>query len=96
MTITTSYNNEGAIVHVTGRLDSSTSKKLADELAPILAEAQHDITLDFSDLQFISSAGLRIIFSAHKKCKTAGKTLEIVGANASIKEVFDITGYSGI
>jgi len=96
MTISTSYENEGAIVSVTGRLDSSTSKKLGDELALILTTAQHDITLDFSALQFISSAGLRIIFSAHKKCRSAGKTLEIVGANASIKEVFDITGYSGI
>ncbi|MCL2216015.1 MAG: STAS domain-containing protein [Defluviitaleaceae bacterium] len=96
MTINTTMEEGRAIVAVTGRLETRTSDLLAKELTPIWDEGNCDITLDFEGLQFISSAGLRVLFIAHKKLKPHNKTLTVINANESIKEIFAITGYTSL
>lgn len=73
-----------------GRLDTNTSKLLEEALAPEI-EKYSAITLDFEALQYLSSAGLRVLLSIQKKMK--GKQLKLVNVNKNIMEVFEITGF---
>jgi anti-sigma B factor antagonist len=96
MTFKKTISGNHATFAVEGRLDTKTSTELSDALLPFAEEGTHDITLDFTDLRFISSAGLRVLFSAHKKCKAKNRFFAVTGANDSIREIFEITGYTGI
>ena len=77
-----------------GRLDTMTAPELEAELNASLGSAE-TLTFDFSKLEYISSAGLRVLLSAHKA--TAGKAeMKIVHVNDIIMEIFETTGFSDI
>ena len=77
-----------------GRLDTTTAPALDDELFAVI-DGIEELTFDMSKLEYISSAGLRSLLSAHKK--TSGKGgMKIINASAEVKEIFDITGFSQI
>ena len=82
---------EAAII---GRLDTTTAPKLEQELKESL-DGVTELTLDFAELEYVSSAGLRVLLSAQKKMNAQGKMV-IVNVNEDIKEVFEITGFSDI
>lgn len=73
-----------------GRLDTNTSKELEQALAPEI-EKYDAIVLDFSELQYLSSAGLRVLLSVQKKMK--GKEFRLTNVNSNVMEVFEITGF---
>jgi len=81
---------------LSGRLDTGTSPQLQEKLEELLAEGTGDIILDLSDLEYISSAGLRVLLMGEKKCRLKDRKQVVKGANASILEIFDITGFSGV
>ena len=85
----------GTTLFFDGRLDTQTSPKLEADLAPILKESKN-VMFDFAKLDYLSSAGLRVILSTHKKLKAAGGTLTVTNVNDVIKNVFDLTGFSDI
>ena len=74
-----------------GRIDTITSPELE---AAIAYDGVDELVFDLSQVDYISSAGLRVLLSAQKKM--AGKSMVIVGAKPAVKEVFDITGFSDI
>jgi anti-sigma B factor antagonist len=81
-------------LRISGRLDTTT----APELEAVLKEELTDIKeldLDFGSLDYVSSAGLRILLQTQKTMNTLGK-MEIRNVNDSVMEVFDITGFSDI
>ncbi len=78
------------LVKPDGRLDTNTSKELEEAVLPEL-EKYADITLDFENLQYLSSAGLRVLLSIQKKMK--GRQFKLVNVNKNIMEVFEITGF---
>ena len=90
-------NIEGAkaVFAVKGNLDTVTSPSLQKEIDAI-DPAVKELTFDFSALDYISSAGLRVLLTANKKMLAAGGAMTIAGANESVKEVFDMTGFSDI
>lgn len=96
MEITKTPTGDGLTVFLTGRLDTITSVKLTEEIDEILASGKTNLLLDLSKLEYISSAGLRVLLVAHKKTLALGTKLEITGANETINEIFKITGFSGI
>lgn len=73
-----------------GRLDTNTSKELEQALAPEV-DKYDAIVLDFSELQYLSSAGLRVLLSVQKKMK--GKEFRLTNVNSNVMEVFEITGF---
>lgn len=77
-------------VKVEGRLDTNTSKELEQALAEEI-EKYDTIVLDFSGLQYLSSAGLRVLLSIQKKMK--GKDFRLTNVNSNVMEVFEITGF---
>ena len=79
---------------ISGRLDSVTSPQLENEVKDIPAEIT-DFSMDMKDLEYISSAGLRVLLTISKKMKGQGK-FTICNVNESVKEIFDVTGFSDI
>ena len=94
MTITKSQEGKNVTLALEGRLDTVTSPELEAELKQCM-EGADSLTMDFSKLEYISSAGLRVLLSAHKAMAGKGG-LTIVGANEIVREVFDVTGFADI
>ncbi len=83
------------VLKVCGRLDTSTAPQLEEELEGEM-KGRKEVILDFSDLEYISSAGLRVLLSAHKAMKKQNGRLAVQNANEEVREVFVITGFSEI
>lgn len=95
MQISTRTSNDIHIVAITGSLDSTTAPEAQKSLDAVVAGARK-VALDFSQLDYISSAGLRILLGAAKQLRAKGGTLGMFGLNQSVREVFDISGFSSI
>ena len=94
MTIEKKINGEALTLIVSGRLDTQTAPELEKELDSVLADIK-ELTFDFANLEYVSSAGLRVILKAQKAMNTQG-SMKLTGVNESIMEVFDITGFLDI
>ena len=94
MTIEKKINNESATLIVSGRLDTQTAPELEKELDSVLADIK-ELIFDFANLEYVSSAGLRVILKAQKAMNAQG-SMKLTGVNDSIMEVFDITGFLDI
>ena len=94
MTIEKKINGEAVTRIVSGRLDTQTAPELENELDNILSGLK-ELTFDMTNLEYVSSAGLRVILKAQKVMNTQG-SMKLTGVNDSIMEVFDITGFLDI
>ena len=94
MTIEKKINSEAVTLIVSGRLDTQTAPELENELDAVLSGLK-DLTFDMTGLEYVSSAGLRVILKAQKAMKAQG-AMKLTGVNDSIMEVFDITGFLDI
>ena len=94
LNIEKNIENGKALFSLEGRLDTVTSPELEGELKETL-EGADSLTLDFEKLEYISSAGLRVLLSAQKIMNRRGE-MKIVGVNDTIKDIFDVTGFSEI
>ena len=82
-------------VSVVGRLDTMTSRVLEEKLKND-TEGIKLLTLDFSHLEYISSAGLQVLLRLHRKMGNNRGTMQIRGVTSMIRAVFDITGFTEI
>ena len=87
-------NGSELAVILEGRLDTITAPDLEKELQESL-ENVTELTLDFEGLEYISSAGLRVLLSAQKIMNRQG-AMKVVHVNETIREIFDVTGFSDI
>ena len=94
MTIEKVLNGENATIIVAGRLDTQTAPELEKEVDGIIAKLK-ELVFDMTGLEYVSSAGLRVILKAQKIMNTQG-SMKLIGVNDSIMEVFDITGFLDI
>ena len=94
MTIEKKINGEALTLIVSGRLDTQTAPELEKELDSVLADIK-ELTFDFANLEYVSSAGLRVMLKAQKAMNAQG-SMKLTGVNDSIMEVFDITGFLDI
>ena len=94
MTIEKLLNDEVATLVVVGRLDTQTAPELEKELDSVVSDIK-ELTFDMTGLEYISSAGLRVILKAQKIMNTKG-SMKLTGVKDSIMEVFDITGFLDI
>jgi anti-sigma B factor antagonist len=78
---------------IEGRLDTNTSPELTEAL---VYDSVKEITFDFTGLEYISSAGLRVLMTAQKAMMACGGKMVIAHPNAMVKGVFDMTGMSSI
>ena len=94
MTITKKQNGNALTLAVEGRLDTMTAPELEAELKASL-DAAESLILDFGKLDYISSAGLRVLLSAHKVMSAKGG-MKVTNVNEIVQEVFDVTGFADI
>ena len=94
MEILKEKNANSLVIALAGRLDTTTAPDFEKVVNDSL-EGISELTLDFSKLEYVSSAGLRVILSAQKKMNVQGK-MTIKNVSADIMEVFEITGFSDI
>ena len=87
-------NGEEATLVVKGRLDTQTAPELERELDSI-SSGLKGLTFDMTGLEYVSSAGLRVILKAQKIMNAQG-SMKLIGVSDSIMEVFDITGFLDI
>ena len=92
MNIGTKIEGSKLTVALEGRLDTTTAPQLENELKETLAGVT-ELVLDFADLVYISSAGLRVILFALKVMKKQGNMI-VKNVNETVLEVFEITGFT--
>ena len=94
LNINKTIENETAVFTLGGRLDTVTAPELEQALKESL-DGVKALTMDFTELEYISSAGLRVLLSAQKVMNKQGE-MKITNANESIMEIFEVTGFSDI
>lgn len=94
MTINKTLSATELTVALTGRLDTTTAPHLEAELKTSLTGVD-SLVMDFTGLEYISSAGLRVLLSAQKVMNKQGK-MTVRHANETVKEVFEVTGFIDI
>ena len=94
MTINKTQNGNALTVAIEGRLDTTTAPQLEAELKDSL-DGITELTMELSTLEYISSAGLRVLLSAQKIMNKQGE-MKVAGANETVLEVFEVTGFSDI
>ena len=94
MTIEIKRNEELTIIEVAGRLGTITAPAL-DKAINEDIEGTKDLVLDLANLEYISSAGLRVLLAAQKKMQRIG-SMKVKNVCDSIMEVFEITGFADI
>lgn len=88
--------NQVTVLMVEGRLDSGTSGTLEKNLISAIEAGEKNLVLDFTGMDYISSAGLRVLLMAAKKTNKLGGMLVLSALNPNVREVFDIAGFTNI
>ena len=94
MTIERKTENDVVTLTLAGRLDTATAPELETEV-DACAGGVKDLVLDLKDLEYTSSAGLRVILKAQKMMNKQG-SMKLIHVNEDVMEVFDITGFLDI
>ena len=87
---------QGAFTVVAPRqkLDTGTAPEAQQGLSDLLDRGVRRIVLDFADVAYVSSAGLRVLLATAKRLRAGGGELRVCSLNETVKEVFDISGFS--
>ena len=94
MTIEIKRNGEEIVLEIVGRLDTTTAPSLEKTLNEDMGETKN-LILDFKGLEYISSAGLRVLLSAQKKMQQVG-SMKVINVCDDVMEVFEMTGFADI
>jgi anti-sigma B factor antagonist len=94
MTIEIKRNAEGTIIELAGRLDTTTAPALDKTINEDIADAKN-LVLDVKGLEYISSAGLRVLLGAQKKMQKIG-SMKVINVCEAVMEVFEMTGFADI
>lgn len=94
MELIKTQKDETMTIELVGRLDTTTAPQLEKEIQE-LPTTVTELTLDFGQLEYISSAGLRVLLATQKRMNTQG-SLKLTHVNNDVLEIFDITGFSDI
>ena len=94
MTIEIKRNKEELIMEITGRLDTITAPALDKCIQENLGDTKN-LVLDLKNLEYISSAGLRVLLAAQKKMQQVGK-MKVINVCELVMDVFEMTGFADI
>ena len=94
MTIEIKKNNQETSIEIEGRLDTITAPALDKTIAEDIGDTKN-LVLDVKGMEYISSAGLRVLLSAQKKMQKIG-SMKVTGVCEEVMEVFEMTGFADI
>ena len=86
--------NGTACFAISGRLDTTTAPQLEQEIKAVIGELK-ELTLDFTGLEYVSSAGLRVLLSAQKVMNKQGE-MKVKNVSSDVYEILEITGFTDI
>jgi anti-sigma B factor antagonist len=92
MDIQTQEHKRVVVVSVAGRIDSATAGEFEDTLNEFTQQGKNNIVLDLSDVDFISSAGLRVLVTARKAVKSSGGEIVFAESSEQVLETLEIAG----
>ena len=96
MTLNEEKNGQVSILGLSGRFDQEGAKVFGEKIAQILAGGERSILLDFAEVAYISSAGLRELVMAAKKMSSAGGKLVLAGLTEPVRKVFQLCNMEAI
>jgi len=96
LNITTTTQADVTVVQIEGNLDTGTAPEAEEHLQALLDDGKTKILVDFSTLDYISSAGLRVLLSTSKKLRSSGGEIRLCSLNETVAEIFDMSGFSTI
>ena len=96
MEITQEKVNDVAIVELKGRLDVTTASDLEQVFTKLLDENQNKVLVECRELEYISSAGLRVLLTAAKQYNKVSGQIMLAGLSQNVKQVFEISGFTSI
>ena len=96
MEISTREVSDVLVVDMAGRLDTSTSGKAYDEMVRIAKSGANKVVLNLDKLEYVSSAGLRVILTAAKLLQASTGEMKICHANGVVKEVLEMSGFDSL
>lgn len=94
MQIKSDISSKNIVISLIGRLDTITSPQLEEEINSFSLENIETVILNLKELEYISSAGLRVVLMIHKKMNKLGGQLKLINVNDMILNIFDMTGMS--
>lgn len=92
MEIKVNMKNDNLIISLIGRLDTMTSQKFEEKIKSISFDEIRNITINMKELEYVASAGLRVILMLNKKIIKNGGKFKIINVNNVIKELFTMVG----
>ena len=95
LNIAKNKDNDKLTVELSGRLDTNTAPQFETELQGEL-ESLKELVIDIKSLEYISSAGLRVLLSAQKSMNKAAGEMKVTNVSEDIMEIFEVTGFSEI
>lgn len=96
MQISVTESGDVRVLSFEGNLDTNTAPDAEGEINGLIEAGSQKLLINFEKLDYISSAGLRILLATAKKLKPAGGNMQICCLNQTVQEVFDISGFSTI
>lgn len=96
MKVEISQTDNQVMVSIEGRLDTVTSSEFEKTVSPYFTTPAIELVLDCAGMEYISSAGLRVVLMAHKSITAKGGKFIIRNLNNEVRSVFDMTGFSRI
>ncbi|WP_363349590.1 STAS domain-containing protein [Methylocystis echinoides] len=96
MDLTHELSNGLRVVRPMSRIDSGTAAAFEEQCAALLDDGPHKVVVDFSQVEYVSSAGLRALLIAAKKAKSLGGALTLCGLRGNVKEVMAVSGFDVI
>lgn len=96
MEITQNSVNGRLVVSLGGQIDSTAAAEFEEQIVALIASGNNNLVVDFANVKFVSSAGLRVLLLAAKKVKPYGGKIILCNLSDDVKEVFEISGFSSL
>jgi len=96
MEIQVQESGKAYVVSVTGKLDAVSAGDYEKTVSQLIADGKTRFVVDFANLTYISSAGLRVLLSTAKQLKPKGGIVVFANLQDNVREVFEMTGFSSI
>ena len=96
MNITTRDEGDTTVVMLNGKLDTNTTPAAESEINALIDAGASKLLVNFEQLSYISSSGLRLLLATAKRLKASGGDLQVCSLNEMATEVFEISGFSTI
>lgn len=94
--IETVKTGSATVISPAGRIDSTTAKAFEERVLGLLDAVSHSVVVDLTKLEYVSSLGLRVFLTAGKKAKSLGGALTMCCAQASVRDVFELSGFGSL